>query len=88
LTSSRLAYVRRGVFSGRASVALDRQEQTDAVIARAKELAAQGRHPQTIEVLLRMEGFLDASDFISHDLANELKQVAERARKERDGPRF
>ena len=59
----------------------------EAVIARARELAAQCRHPQTIEVLLRMEGYLDAIDFISADLAKELKQTADKARKERDAPR-
>jgi hypothetical protein len=59
----------------------------DAVILRARELAAQGRHPQTIEVLLRMEGFHDASDFISDGFAKELKQIADKARKDRDSPR-
>jgi hypothetical protein len=59
----------------------------DAVVHRARELAAQGRHPQTIEVLLRMEGFQDADDFISADLMKELKQIADAARKERDGQR-
>jgi hypothetical protein len=68
-------------------VALGRQEQKDAVIARARELAAQGRHPQTIEVLLRMEGFLDATDFISQDLEKELKQTSDRARKEGEASR-
>jgi predicted transcriptional regulator len=58
-----------------------------AVIDRARELAAQGRHLQTIEVLLRMEGFDDAPDFISGDLAKELKQIADKARKERHAPR-
>jgi hypothetical protein len=66
---------------------VSRTERMDAVIARARELAAQGRHPQTIEVLLRMEGFQDAEAFISADLAKELKQIADKARKERDGPR-
>ncbi|MEA2860327.1 MAG: hypothetical protein QOC72_2366, partial [Methylobacteriaceae bacterium] len=56
-------------------------------IDRARELAAQGRHLQTIEVLLRMEGFDDAPDFISGDLAKELKQTADKARKERHAPR-
>jgi hypothetical protein len=59
----------------------------DAVIQRAKELAGQGRHPQTIEVLLRMEGYADASDFITLDLAKELKQTADRVRKERGAQR-
>jgi hypothetical protein len=58
----------------------------DAVIARARELAAQGRHPQTIEVLLQMEGYADASDFITLDLAKELRQIADRARKDRAPP--
>jgi hypothetical protein len=58
-----------------------------AVISRARELAGQGMHPQTIEVLLFMEGYSEASDFISHALSNELKQTADRARKERDAPR-
>jgi hypothetical protein len=64
-----------------------RRERMDAVIMRARELAAQGRHPQTIEVLLRMEGFHDAEDFISRDLAQELKQIADKARKDRDASR-
>jgi hypothetical protein len=59
----------------------------DAVIMRARELAAQGRHPQTIEVLLRMEGYDDASDFISDGFAKELKQIADKARNNRDASR-
>jgi hypothetical protein len=54
---------------------------------RARELAAQGRHPQTIEVLLRMEGYDDASDFISDGFAKELKQIADKARNNRDASR-
>jgi hypothetical protein len=52
------------------------------MIQRARELAAQGRHYQTIELLLVMEGFVEASELLSHDLIGELRQTAEAARKD------
>jgi hypothetical protein len=57
-------------------------ERTEAMIQRAKELAAQGRYYQIIKILLVMEGFAEASDLLSHDLISELRQTAEAARKD------
>jgi hypothetical protein len=59
------------------------KEQFEAMIRRARELAAQGRHPRTIGVLLVMEGFAEAPELISLDLVTELEQVADKARKAR-----
>jgi hypothetical protein len=57
----------------------------EATIQRARELAAQGRHPQTIEVLLRMEGYPEPSELLSHDLISELRKIADEARKRSHG---
>jgi hypothetical protein len=57
-------------------------ERTEAMIQRAKELAAQGRYYQIIKILLVMEGFAEASDLLSHDLISELRQTAEAVRKD------
>jgi hypothetical protein len=62
---------------------LAKTEKIEAMISRAKELAAQGRHPRTIEVLLVMEGYSEAPELISLDLAKELEQSADKARKAR-----
>jgi hypothetical protein len=61
---------------------MKRSERTEVMIQRAKELAAQGRHYQTIELLLVMEGFAEASELLSQDLIGELRRTAEAARKE------
>jgi hypothetical protein len=70
----------------KATAKLRNTEKAKAMIQRARELAAQGRHPQTIEVLLVMEGFAEAPELISLDLAKELEQVAKEARKARQPP--
>jgi hypothetical protein len=71
----------------KAGVALVKQQRTEAMFQRARELAAQGPHPQTIELLLVMEGFAEAGELISQDFAKELKQTAAKARKEQDAGR-
>jgi hypothetical protein len=38
-------------------MALVKVERMEAMCRRARELAAQGRYPQTVELLLVMEGF-------------------------------
>jgi hypothetical protein len=70
----------------KAAAKLRNTEKAKAMIQRARELAAQGCHPQTIEVLLVMEGFAEAAELISLDLAKELEQVAKEARKARQPP--
>jgi hypothetical protein len=64
--------------------ALVKRDNKEAVFQRARELAAQGRYPQTIELLLVMEGFAEARELISQGFAKELKQTADKARKQRD----
>jgi hypothetical protein len=70
----------------KAAAKLRNTEKAKAMIQRARELAAQGCYPQTIEALLVMEGFAEAAELISLDLAKELEQVAKQARKERQPP--
>jgi hypothetical protein len=71
----------------KAGAALAKLERMQAMFQRARELAAQGRHPQTNELLLVMEGFANASELISQGFAKELRQTADKARKERDDQR-
>jgi hypothetical protein len=61
---------------------MKRSERTEAMIERAREVAAQGRRYQTIELLLVMEGFAEASELLSQDLIGELRRTAEAARKD------
>jgi len=60
---------------------VDQRKRIKAINERARELAAQGRHHQTIVVLLEMEGFLEAAEVLSDDLTSELKALAEETRK-------
>ena len=55
-----------------------------AMIKRARELAAAGCDPQTINVLLVAEGHVDAEEVLSENFSEELKQISRQVRKGRD----
>jgi hypothetical protein len=47
---------------------------------------AGGCDPKTIEVLLALEGYLAAGEFLPQDVVKELKQIADQTQKERGRP--
>jgi hypothetical protein len=62
-----------------------KRENMEPMIQRARELAAQGRHPQTIKVLLYMEGYAEPNELLSPELIRELKKIADEARNRSHG---
>jgi hypothetical protein len=54
------------------------------MIKRARELAAAGCDPRTINVLLVAEGHVDAEEVLSENFFEELKQISRQVRKARD----
>jgi hypothetical protein len=57
-----------------------------SMLERARELAARGHYPLMIETMLRANGFYEAAEWIDQpNIYNELKDIAERARKEAIG---
>ena len=56
------------------------------MLERARELAARGHYPLMIKTMLRAAGFPEAAEWLDQpDIQNELKDIAERARKEAVG---
>jgi hypothetical protein len=56
------------------------------MLERARELAARGHYPSMIETMLRANSFPEAGEWIHQpNIHNELKDIAERARKEAAG---
>jgi len=56
------------------------------MLEQARELAARGHYPTMVEIVLRVNGFPEAAEWVDqpHNY-KELKDIAERARKEAVG---
>jgi hypothetical protein len=56
------------------------------MLEQARELAARGHYPMMVEAVLRANGFPEAAEWIDQPhIYKELKDIAERARKEAVG---
>ena len=56
------------------------------MLEQARELAARGHYPMMVEAVLRANGFPEAAEWIHQpNIYKELKDIAERARKEAVG---
>lgn len=67
--------------------AMRRNERIASMLERARELAGRGHYPLMIEAVLSANGFPEAAEWIDQPhIFRELKDIADRARKQGDGP--
>src|SRR3954469_18216449 len=68
------------------SVPMRRDERLASMLERAREVAARGHYPMMIESVLAANGFAEAAEWIDQPhIRRELKDIADRARKEAVG---